>query len=167
MASHARHVHALGWARGSLCSIALVVSLAAAFAGTASATTKPGVVYKMQVVITDSQVRLVPHKSTGNVLVQYIRLNGRAAQFPRGVAIQFVFTNKGTKTYLPAIGVLNKSQANPYGAPVKNLYTASRAIKPGGQISLFGNFYFRGAFQIEKLFDHKLAKGGSVAVTIY
>ena len=165
MVSHAGHVRTSRWALGSLFALAIVVSLTAAFASRASATTKPGFVYKVPAVITDSRVLLVPHTRSGKVVVTYVRPDGRSAQFPRGTVIEFVFTNKGTKTYLPAIRVLDKSQADPY-THTKNLYTASKAITPGGHVSLFGNFYFRGSFQIEKLFNKK-PQGGSVNVSIY
>lgn len=115
--------------------------------------------------MTDSGVVLVPHKRTGKVVTEYIRSDGRSAQFPRGVVIEFVFSNKGTKTYLPAIRVLDKRDANPY-QHTANRYRANRAITPGGHVSLFGNFYFRGSFRIEKLFHNK-PQGGSVSVSIY
>ena len=80
------------------------------------------------------------------MLAKYIRGGGTSARFPRGVLIEFRFTNKGTKTYLPAIRVTNKSEANPYRheGPVH----AATLIRPGGNVSMFGNFYFRGSFQI-------------------
>ena len=165
MVSHAGHVRTSRWALGSLCALAAVVSLTAAFAPRASATTKPGFVYKVPAVITDSRVLLVPHHRSGKVVVTYVRPDGRSAQFPRGTVIEFVFTNKGTKTYLPAIRVLDKSDANPY-THVKNLYRASKALTPGDHVSLLGNFYFRGSFQIEKLF-HQKAQGRSVDVSVY
>jgi len=163
MASHRGQVRR---AVGALCAIALVAAVAAVGGGTASATTKPGSVFTLRVVITDSKTRLVPHRTaSGQVLATYIHKNGLSATFPRGTLIQFLFTNEGTKTYLPAIRITDKSQADPY-AHVKNLYVASKAIAPGGHVSLFGNFYFRGSFLIEKLF-HKKALGSPVNVSIY
>jgi hypothetical protein len=79
--------------------------------------------------------------------------------------IAFDFTNEGSQPYLPAIAVLNKSQADPYTV-VKGLYTASGAVKPGQHGKLFGDFYFRGSFRIENLLDKK-PLGRSVRVLIY
>ena len=115
--------------------------------------------------MTDSQLRLLPQKtSNGTLLHNYISAGGRVAQFPRGVLIEFVFTNHGTKAYLPAIRVRNASQANPLER-TKPLYTASRLVRPGQKISLFGNFFFRGTFQIEQLFDKK-PHGQPIQLTI-
>jgi len=167
MASHVRHVAGPRRVVGSLCAIALLASLTAVLGGgTASATTKPGSMFQLPVIITDSQVKLVPQRAaSGQVLHTYIHNGGLSASFPRGTVIQFVFTNKGTKTYLPAIRVTDKTQSDPY-TKVKNLYVASRAIAPGRHVSLFGNFYFRGSFQIEKLL-HKKPAGNVINLSIY
>jgi hypothetical protein len=145
---------------GYLCATVLVMSTAAAFAGSASATTSPGSVLNLQVTITDSQIRLDGHKAGG----RYVSPGGHAAQFPRGVIIRFTFTNKGTKTYVPAILFTNSRQANPY-APKPGLTTALK-VAPGHHVGLMGDFYFRGAFNIEKLFNKK-PQGRPVKVTIY
>ena len=156
--------------RTSLCaalgSLTLVACLATSLAGVASATTQPGYRFQLQVTVTDSQIRLVPEKTaTGKVLTRYIQQGGRIAKFPRGTLVEFVFTNKGTKTYLPAIRVIDASQGNPL-APTKPLYTAPHAVRPGRHVSLFGNFYFRGSFQIEKLFGKK-PQGQPIQLSIY
>ncbi len=164
MAIQGSHAAAPRRVFGVLCAVALVASLAT-FVGRASATTAPGYVYPVDAVLTDSGVKLIPHKVNGKALGTYIRADGRSAQFPRGTLIKFLFTNKGTQSYLPAIRVFDKSQADPY-TKVKNLYTASHVLKPGGHGTLFGNFYFRGAFQIENLL-HKKPHGGRVNISIY
>ena len=146
--------------------LALVASLAAFSVGGASATTAPGYRFALPVVMTDSGVRLVPHKSTsGKLLSHYIKQNGRSAQFPRGVLIQFVFMNKGTRPYVPAIRVTDASDSNPF-QNTKKLYTTNRPVKPGGHTSLYGNFYFRGYFRIEKLVNKK-PQGNTVRFLIY
>jgi hypothetical protein len=165
MASQARHVRRSKRALGALCAVVLAGSLTAAFAGSASATTAPGYIYTIRAIITDKQVVLVQHRNTGKYFTQFVRSGGHSAQFPRGAAIEFLFINKGTKTYLPAIRVIDKSQADPY-TKTKNLYLAPKQIKPGGHVSLFGNFYFRGAFRIETLF-HKKPQGKTVDISIY
>jgi len=139
---------------------AVAAALAAVSAGAASATTAPGSVYSLRVDVTDSQVVIVPRRGAG----RYVSRDGHTAQFPRGVLIHFEFTNRGTKTYVPAIRFTNNKNANPY-APKQMLATAD-PVKPGRRVSLFGNFYFRGAFVIEELL-HKKPHGKSVAVTIY
>jgi hypothetical protein len=147
--------------------VALVVAalLAGLSVGGASATTAPGFRFTLKVVITNSGILLVPHRTpTGKLLNHYITAGGRIANFPRGTLVQFVFVNKGTKTYLPAIRVTNASQNSPL-TPVKPLYTGS-AVKPGHSVALFGNFYFRGSFQIEKLLGTK-AVGQPIQLTIY
>jgi len=165
MATKASHRATSRRAFGAFCALALVVSLAAVFVGRASATTAPGYVYTVNAVLTDSGVKLLPHKVNGQAITTYIRADGQSAEFPRGTLIKFVFTNKGTQSYLPAIRVLNKAQADPY-TPVKPLYTASAVVKPGGHGTLFGNFYFRGSFQVENLL-HKKPHGGLVNISIY
>jgi hypothetical protein len=140
--------------------------LAVLAVGGASATTQPGFRFTLKVVITDSHILLIPHRTaTGKLLDHYITAGGRIANFPRGTLVQFVFTNDGTKTYLPAIRVTNASQNSPL-TPAKPLYTAPNAIKPGHSVSLFGNFFFRGSFQIEKLLGAKPA-GEPIQLTIY
>ena len=164
MRIHGPHVATPTRVFGALCVLAVAVC-AAAFVGGASATTAPGYVYPVDAVLTDSGVKLLPHKVNGKAIGTYIRADGRSAQFPRGTLIKFLFTNKGTQSYLPAIRVLDKSQADPY-TKVKNLYTGDHLLKPGGHGTLFGNFYFRGAFQIENLL-HKKPHGGRVNISIY
>jgi hypothetical protein len=116
--------------------------------------------------MTDSQLRLLPQKTaSGRLLHNYIRDGGRVAQFPRGTLVELVFTNHGSKAYLPAIRVRDARQANPL-QPTKPLYTASQAVRPGHKVSMFGNFYFRGSFRIEKLFGKK-PQGQPIQLTIY
>jgi hypothetical protein len=146
--------------------LAAAALLAAVASATASATTAPGYRFQLQVEMTDSQLRLVPQRTaSGKLLHNYIRAGGRVAQFPRGTLIEFVFSNHGSKIYLPAIRVRDASRANPL-APTKPLYTARRAIRPGQKVSMFGNFYFRGTFQIEKLLGKK-PQGVPIELTIY
>ena len=140
------------------------MSLAAAFAGRASATTSPGSIYLVNVTITDSGAVLVPHKRTGKVETVYVRADGRSAQFPRGVLIHFLFTNKGTKTYVPAVRFTDKHLANQL-QEIPTLATANK-IAPGRRSSLFGTFSFRGAFVVQALLKKKPV-GRSVPVTIY
>ena len=147
-------------ALGSLCALALAVSLVAAFAGRASATTAPGFVLTLNVTITDSQIRLVPYAGGG----KYVNEDGRSAQFPRGIKIHFLFTNKGTRTYVPAIRFTNTRNANPYAQTPA--FAAANKVLPGRHTSLWGNFYFRGAFAIERLLNKKTL-GRPVHVTIY
>jgi len=148
--------------------LAVAASLATLGAGGASATTAPGYRFALPVVITDAGVRLVPHKtSSGRLLSHYIKNGGRSAQFPRGVLIEFVFENRGTRPYLPAIRITNGSDANPY-QKTKKFYTANRPLQPGGHTRMYGNFYFRGAFQIEKLVSKKQKpQGATVRFQIY
>ena len=145
---------------GSLCVITLVVSLVAAFAGRASATTTPGFVLTQDVTITDSGILLVPHVGEG----KYISKGGQTAQFPRGTRIHFLFTNKGTQTYDPAIRFTDTRNANPYEG--KLTLIAATPVAPGRHTSLWGNFYFRGAFVIEKRL-HKKLQGRPISVTVY
>jgi hypothetical protein len=152
--------------RAVLFSLTLAACVTTGLAEGASATTQPGFRFTLQVSITDSAIRLTPHKTaSGQVLHTYIEQGGRAARFPRGTLVQFVFTNHGTRTYLPAIRVTDASNASPL-TPAKPLYTASHAISPGHQVSLFGNFYFRGSFQIEKLVGKK-PQGQPIQLSIY
>jgi hypothetical protein len=147
-------------ALGSLCALALVVSLVAAFAGRASATTTPGFVLTQQVTITDSQIRLVPHAGGG----KYVNEDGHSARFPRGIRIHFLFTNKGTQTYLPVIRFTDIRNRNPYAPKPKPV--AASPVAPGRHTSLWGNFSFRGAFVIEKRL-HKKLQGKPIVVTVY
>jgi len=139
---------------------AFLATSLAAFANGASATTAPGSVYALHLEITDSQVVIIPHRGSR----KYVSPNGHSARFPRGVLIQFDFLNKGTRTYIPAIRFTNSSQENPYGP--KQTFASGNPVAPGRHGSLFGNFYFRGAFVIEELF-HKKPVGKPVAVSIY
>lgn len=150
---------------GVLCALALGVSLAAGFAGGASGTTAPGYRFKLQVLMTDSGIRFVPHKTkSGKLLATYIQGGGTSARFPRGVLIEFRFTNKGTKTYAPTIRVTDKSESDPL-TTTKDLYHGN-AVRPGGNVSMFGNFYFRGSFQISKFLDKK-PQGKPISFLIY
>jgi hypothetical protein len=148
-------------ALGFLCALSLGVLLAAVVGGSASATTAPGYVLNLQVTLTDSKIAIVPHHGAST---KYVSKDGRSAHFPRGIRINFVFTNQGTKTYVPAIKFTNLANVNPL-APQQTLAEAN-PVKPGRHVGLFGNFYFRGAFVIEKLL-HKKVLGKPIAVTIY
>jgi hypothetical protein len=143
----------------TLAAIGLFVTLAA-FARSASATTAPGGNITLQVRVSDSGILLIPRPGSH----RFVTADGRSAQFPRGIRINFVFTNEGTKTYVPAIRFTDYSNANPY-APKQTLALAN-AVKPGRHVGLFGNFYFRGAFVLENLF-HKKRVGKIVQITIY
>jgi len=139
---------------------AFLASSVATFATSASATTAPGSLYALHLDITDSQVVIIPHRGSR----KYVSTNGHSARFPRGVLIQFDFLNRGSKTYIPAIRFTNYAQENPYGP--KQTFATGDPVAPGRHGSLFGNFYFRGAFVIEELF-HKKPVGKPVSVTIY
>jgi hypothetical protein len=128
----------------------------AAFTASATATTTPGRTVIVQAVMTDSKVVLVPRKPAGN----YISSNGRAATFPRGAVIIFKVTNKGTKPYLPAIGI--PKGLDPLG---EKYFTAHKVAAPGGHVELLVNFAFRGSFTMLELF-HKKPQGKAVPITI-
>ena len=163
MASRSRHLLSSRWVLG-FCALALVVSSAALASST---TTVPGKVFTLRVVLTDSNVQLMRNKTGPDVVLHdYIRPDGTAAQFPRGTLVKFLFVNEGTKTYLPAIRITNNRNANPYNPGSKRTFYKANAIKPGGHTSLFGNFYYRGAFRIEKLFHNK-PQGQPVKISIY
>ena len=146
---------------GAAAIAGLAAMTQAGVAGATSSTTVPGGQYEIRATITDSSLTLSPIRGGS----KYIHSGGHAATFPRGIVVRFIFTNKGTKKYLPALHLLNASNTNPY-EKLKTLFPAQRVIGPGGHVDIVANFYFRGPFALETLLDRK-PHGKKVQITVY
>lgn len=94
-------------------------ALAGALASAAAATTRPGVVYPIKVVLSDKSISIAKDLFT----------RGTVARYPRGAIIRYVVTNKGSKPYV-----------------FKVWGTATGPIKPGGRDSLLVNWNYRGTY---------------------
>ncbi len=166
MLSRTMSTHQGSRIRIAVIAVALVTAVAGYASTAARATTTPGFRFVLQVVVTDpgsGSSRTRPPRGRSS------RATSRTADAPRGFHAErsssSCSTNKGTKTYLPAIRVTNSSQSSPL-SPVKSIYKAPNVIRPGQHVSLYGNFYFRGSFLIEKLLDKK-PKGEPIQLSIY
>jgi hypothetical protein len=143
-------------------AIVLVCCLAGV-TGNASATTAPGGLFSLPVTISDS--RLVIHPNAANRQYGHlIQRNGTVATFPRGTLVRFVFTNRGTKTYLPAIKLIH-GNIDPYLHLGTSYTFAQHAIPPGGHVELIANFYYRGSFLLQALL-HKRPHGNSAHISV-
>jgi hypothetical protein len=143
--------------------VIVLLSCLAGATGSASATTTPDVLFSLPVSITDSKL-VINSNNPNRYYGHLIQRNGLAATFPRGTLIRFVFTNNGSKTYLPAIKLI-RGNIDPY-LHFKTSYTfAQHAIQPGRHVALIANFYYRGSFLLQALL-HKQPHGKSAQITI-
>ena len=112
-------------------AVALVtLAGAAAFAGHGSATTTPGVVYNVPVVITDKKI---------SVKRDQFSRHGQL-RLPRGALIFYKVTNKGTRPYALEV----------WGA-------ATKVMKPGTRANILINWNYRGTYDFRLLFRGKPA----------
>ena len=116
---------------------ALIVVGAAASSHAARGTTTPGVLYVVNVTLTDTKIRL-SHKSDTSL-----------TRMPRGAYIRYAITNRGTRSYVFRIWA-----------------TQSSALRPGRRDSLVVNWNYRGRFAYLKLFRGKPV-GPKGYITIY
>ena len=126
--------------------LALVASSAALVAGlaqvasAASKTTAPGQVYIVKTTLTNTAI-IIP-KDKFSVGLKYPR-------YPRGAAIQYKVTNKGTRPYSFEIWA-----------------GKTRVIPPGHTDTLLVNWNYRGTFTYKTLYNGKPA-GPHGTVTIF
>jgi len=119
---------------------AVTLALTAAAAGltlAAGDTTRPGVLYFVNVTLTDGKI-ILTHKSHTSLI-----------RLPRGAYIRYVVKNKGTRTYVFQIWE-----------------TRTAPIKPGRRDSVVVNWNYRGRFAYMILFRGKPA-GPRSYITIY
>jgi hypothetical protein len=140
------------------------MALALGIAGSATATTAPGFVYSVTVTMTDSRLVLKHPTHSGLIGDTYIQKQGLSARFPRGAQIRFLFINRGSATYLPALHVATV-QDYPYGRP-QSLVKARRVVAPGGHVELLVTFIYRGSYSLQELL-HARPHGKAVPITIY
>jgi hypothetical protein len=127
---------ALACAVGLLCVAATAV--------TARATTAPGVLNHVRVIITNNKI-IVPKD-------QFVKADG-ITRYPRGAVIEFVFTNKGSK---PASIILTvDSKVNFPG--LQKVAKIGPPIKPGQVRHFAVNFFFRGNFDLKSIIRGKVA----------
>ena len=117
--------------------VALVVVGAAASSRSARGTTQPGILYIVNVTLTDAKIRL-SHKSDTSL-----------TRLPRGAYIRYAIANRGTRRYVFRIWA-----------------TQTAPVRPGGKDSLVINWNFRGRFAYLKLFHGKQV-GPKGFITIY
>ena len=115
--------------------------VAAALAGATQArpeTTKPGVIYVLQVPVDDKGVHLPKDKFTRNGITRY----------PRGAEIRFEFTNKGTKPYAVHVWAVD-----------------TIVMKPGRHASMFVNWQYRGDYHYWRILrGHRLSPVGTIII---
>lgn len=117
--------------------VALIVAGAVASSHSARGTTVPGLLYVVNVTLTDAKIRL-SHKSDTSL-----------TRLPRGAYIRYAITNRGTRRYV-----------------FKIWETKSGLVRPGGKDSLVINWNYRGRFAYLKLFHGKQV-GPKGFITIY
>ena len=148
---------------GAICTLAC---LAAALTGSATATTGPGIILLVKGVMTNSSFLLVHSHGPGGGL--YVGSNGTTATFVRGTHVIFRVSNNGSKPYLLAIKAI-QGPTMPALLPADRgeVYTvaANRVTRPGSKVDLSVTLYFRGQYQLLKLF-HKKPLGKPVEITV-
>jgi hypothetical protein len=118
-------------------AVALIVVGVVVSSHAARGTTQPGILYIVNVTLTDAKIRL-SHKSDSSL-----------TRMPRGAYIRYAVTNRGTRRYV-----------------FKIWETKSAPVRPGGKDSLVINWNFRGRFAYLKLFNGKQV-GAKRYITIY
>jgi hypothetical protein len=103
-----------------LLPLSIVVAAALlACVSSASATTDPGIIYPVKVVITDTKISIEKDKFTRNGI----------SRLPRGAQIRYEITNKGTKPYVLQIW-----------------RTKTGVIRPRGHDSFLISWNYRGRY---------------------
>jgi hypothetical protein len=118
-------------------TVALIVAGAAVSSHAARGTTVPGLLYVVNVTLTDNKIQL-SHKSDRSL-----------TKLPRGAYIRYAITNRGTRRYVFRIWA-----------------TQSGRVRPGGKDSLVINWNYRGRFAYLMLF-HGKPVGPKGYITIY
>jgi hypothetical protein len=118
-------------------TFALIVVGVATLSHAARGTTRPGILYDVNVTLTDTKIRL-SHKSDTSL-----------TRMPRGAYIRYAIANRGTRRYVFRIWA-----------------TQSSPLRPGGRDSLVVNWNYRGRFAYLKLFRGKPV-GPKGYITIY
>jgi len=124
------------------CAIGLLC--VGATAATAPATTAPGVLNHVKVIITDTAI-LIPKD-------QFVQKDG-ITRYPRGALIEFVFTNKGSKPISIQLAVQSKVKFN----GLVKAASIGPPIKPGQVRHFQVNFFFRGDFALKSVIGGKVA----------
>jgi hypothetical protein len=127
-------------------ALACVVGLlcAGATAVTGRATTTPGALHHVPVIITDNRISIPKD--------QFVTADG-ITRYPRGALIEFVFTNKGSKPTSVILTVDSKVNF----AGLQRTASIGPPIKPGQVRHFQVNFFFRGTFDLESLVGGKVA----------
>jgi hypothetical protein len=125
-----------------VCALGLLCVVSTA--GSASATTAPGVLNHVRVILTDNQI-IIPKD-------QFRKADG-ITRYPRGALIEFVFTNKGSKP----TSILLTVVSNVNFAGLQRVASIGPPIKPGQVRHFQVNFFFRGTFDLKSIIGGKVA----------
>lgn len=118
-------------------TVALIVVGVAGSSHAARGTTVPGLLYVVNVTLTDNKIQL-SHKSDRSL-----------TKLPRGAYIRYAITNRGTRRYVFRIWA-----------------TQSAPVRPGRKDSLVINWNYRGRFAYLMLFRGRPV-GPKGYITIY
>jgi hypothetical protein len=125
----------------------VVCAVALAAAATAGATTGPGAVAKVPVVLTATKVVIPKDKFV-------LPSQPEVARFPRGAEINFGIKNTGGK---PAVLVLRlTSKLHFVGASGLKKLAATPPIAPGKTKHMRAQFFFRASFEFQELVGGKV-----------
>jgi hypothetical protein len=134
-------------AAGVAARFALVCATALAAAATAGATTGPGVLAKVPVVLSPTKIAIPKDQFV-------LKSQPDVARYPRGATISFGITNHGKK---PAVLVLRlTSKLNFVGASQLKKLASTKPIAPGKTTHMRAQFFFRATFEFQEIVGGKI-----------
>lgn len=126
-----------------------IAGCCAVFAATASATTAPGVLNHIRVVLTDSAIQ-IPRD-------QFDKKGSDVTRYPRGAEIEFTLVNKGSKPISVRIKALGKTKYTINSKTLAGSASAGKPIAPGATRHWTLGFYIRGDYEMDSLIHGKVA----------
>ena len=120
----------------------------AVFAGSASATTAPGVLNHVRILLSNSAIK-IPRD-------QFTTAAG-LTRYPRGAVIEFTLVNEGSSPISVRIEALGKQKYVVGGKVLSPSASAGAPIAPGATRHWKLGFYIRGDYEMDSLIHGKVA----------
>ena len=134
--------------------LALAVSCAV-FAASAAATTAPGVLNHVRILLSNSEIKIPRDQFTSP---------GGLTRYPRGAVIEFTLVNEGSAPISVQIHALGKAKYVVGGKVLSPVASAGKPIAPGATRHWKLGFYIRGNYEMDSLIHGKVAAKKPIVV---
>jgi hypothetical protein len=134
--------------------LALAVSCAV-FASSAAATTAPGVLNHVRILLSNSAIKIPRDQFT---------TAGGQTRYPRGAVIEFTLVNEGSTPISVRIEALAKVKYVVGKKVLSPTASAGKPIAPGATRHWKLGFYIRGDYEMDSLIHGKVAVRKSIIV---